>query len=178
MLPLRTPDDDWNTVLYMKVGACFERAPDALVIERAQQLIAADFRPGASVVKSTAQVIDFLSLQIGGRDEEVFAVMLLDKRRRFIGYEELFRGTVDTARMEVRTVLACVVRSRASFVICVVSRAGLDEGAVVVPASKPRYRAGELQLRRKGRPKKIAGCAVGTAAGGTSLSQLTPIPRS
>jgi hypothetical protein len=50
MLPLRTPDDDWNTVLYMKVGERFERAPDAFVIERAQQLIAADFRPGASVV--------------------------------------------------------------------------------------------------------------------------------
>ena len=54
---------------------------------------------------------------IGGRDDEVFAIMLLDKRRRFIGYEELFRGTVDTAQVEVRTVLACVVRSRASFVI-------------------------------------------------------------
>ncbi|HEU4627277.1 MAG TPA: JAB domain-containing protein [Steroidobacteraceae bacterium] len=117
-LPLRTPDGDWSIPLYMKVGAQFERAPDAVVIERAQELIAADFRPGASIVTSVAQVIDFLRLQIGGRDEEVFAVMLLDKRRRFIGYEELFHGTVDTAKVEVRRVLACVVRSRASAVIC------------------------------------------------------------
>jgi DNA repair protein RadC len=86
----------------MNVGARFERAPDAFVIERAQQLIAADFRPGASVVKSTAQVMDFLSLQIGGQDHEVFAVMLLDHRRRFIGYEDLFRGTLDTVTVEVR----------------------------------------------------------------------------
>src|SRR5689334_7923525 len=84
VLPLRTPDDDWNPPLYMKVGARFERAPDTFVLERAQQIIAADFRPGASVIKSAAQVIDFLNLQIGGQDHEVFAVMLLDKCRRFI----------------------------------------------------------------------------------------------
>jgi len=118
VLPLRTPDDDWIPPFYVKVGARYERAHDALVIERAQQLIAADFRPGASVVKSTAQVMEFLSLKIGGRDDELFAVMLLDKRRRFIGYEELFRGTVDTVNVEVRTVLSCVVRSRATGVIC------------------------------------------------------------
>jgi DNA repair protein RadC len=62
-------------------------------------------------------VIDFLTLRIGSQDDEVFAVMLLDKRRRFIGYEELFRGTVDTVQVETRTVLECVVRSRASFCI-------------------------------------------------------------
>jgi hypothetical protein len=67
VLPLRTPDDEWTNPLYIKVGARFEPAPDAIVIERAQRVIAADFRPGASFVKSTAQVIDFLNLQIGGR---------------------------------------------------------------------------------------------------------------
>src|SRR5262249_36030809 len=101
VLPLRTPDDDWMPPLYVKVGACYERAPDALVIERAQQLITADFRPGASVVTSIAQVMEFLKLKIGDRDDEVFAVMLLDKRRRFIGYEELFHGTVDTVVSDV-----------------------------------------------------------------------------
>ncbi|HEU4623203.1 MAG TPA: JAB domain-containing protein, partial [Steroidobacteraceae bacterium] len=106
VLPLRTPDDDWIPPLYVKVGASYERAPDALVIERAQQLIAADFRPRASFVTSTAQVMEFLSLKIGDRDDEVFAVMLLDARRRFIGYEELFHGTVDTVKVEVRTVLS------------------------------------------------------------------------
>jgi DNA repair protein RadC len=118
VLPLRTPDDDWMPPLYFKVGTRFEPAPDALVIERAQQLITADFRPGASVVTSIAQVMDFLRLKIGDRDDEVFAVMLLDKRKRFIGYEELFHGTVDTVQVEVRSVLSYVVRSRASGVIC------------------------------------------------------------
>ncbi|HVZ34598.1 MAG TPA: hypothetical protein VG963_19350, partial [Polyangiaceae bacterium] len=74
MLPLRTPDDDWSTTLYVKVGASYERAPDAAVIERAQQLIRSEFRPGASIVTSVAQVMEFFNLQIGGRDEEVFAV--------------------------------------------------------------------------------------------------------
>jgi DNA repair protein RadC len=117
ILPLRTPDDDWTHPLYIKVGARFETAPDAFVIERAQRLIAADFRPGASFVKSTAQVIDFLNLRLGGRDEEFFVVMLLDSRHRFIGYEELFHGTLQSVQVEVRSVLACVVRSRASAII-------------------------------------------------------------
>jgi DNA repair protein RadC len=117
VLPLRTPDDDWMPPFYVKVGASYELASDALVIERAQRLIAADFRPGASVITSIAQVMEFLNLKIGDRDDEVFAVMLLDKRRRFIGYEELFHGTVDTVKVEVRRVLSCVVRSRACGVI-------------------------------------------------------------
>jgi DNA repair protein RadC len=107
-------DDD---ALYIKSGESFERAADQLVIERAQQLIAAGFCPSATVIKNPSQVFEFLTLQLGGRDDEVFAVMLLDNRRRFIGYEELFQGTVDTAAVPIRRVLSCVVKSRASAII-------------------------------------------------------------
>jgi DNA repair protein RadC len=114
ILPNWESDDD---ALYIKSGESFERAADQLVIERAQQLIAAGFCPGATVIKNTSQVFEFLSLQLGGRDDEVFAVMLLDNRRRFIGYEELFEGTVDTTAVPIRRVLSCVVKSRASAII-------------------------------------------------------------
>ena len=107
-------DDD---ALYIKSGESFERAADQLVIERAQQLVAAGFCPGATVIKNTSQVFEFLTLRIGGRDDEVFAVMLLDNRRRFIGYEELFQGTVDTAAVPIRRVLSYVVKSRATAII-------------------------------------------------------------
>lgn len=89
VLPLRTPDDDWDPPLYMKVGARFERAPDTFVLERAQQIIAADFRPGASVIKSTVQVIDFLNLQIGGQDHEVFEPSHADVRITYQLYRTL-----------------------------------------------------------------------------------------
>jgi DNA repair protein RadC len=108
---------DEPSTLYIRIGESFERASDALVIERAQRLIAAGFCPGATVIANISQVIEFFTLQLGGRDEEVFAVMLLDGRHRFIRYEELFRGTVDTAAVEVRLVLSCVVKSRAKAII-------------------------------------------------------------
>ena len=131
VLPHRKPDEQ-TYGLYIETGDGFMRAPDTLVIERAQQLVAAGFCPSATVVTNPSQVIEFLTLQLGARNNEVFAVMLLDKRRRFIGYEELFEGTIDTTTVEVRRVLSCVVQSRASSVIlahnhpqgaCVPSRA-------------------------------------------------------
>ena len=83
VLPNWEPDDNANA-LYIKAGDAFELAPDALAIERAQQLVAAGFCPGATVVTNASQAIEFFRLQLGGRDDEVFAVMLLDGRRRFI----------------------------------------------------------------------------------------------
>ena len=117
VLPRRSAED-CTYGLYVKNGKSFQHAPNALVIECAQQLIAADFCQGAIEVTNLAQVTDFLTLQIGGRNHEVFAVMLLDGQRRFIGFEELFEGTPTTAPVEVRRVLSCVIQSRASAVIC------------------------------------------------------------
>jgi DNA repair protein RadC len=116
VLPRQKPiDGTYN--LYVKTGDAFERAPDKLVIECAQQLVESDFRVGATKVTSIAQVLDFLTLHIGSRDEEVFAVMLLTQDRRFIAYEELSHGTVVTTAVELRSVMETVVRSRASCVI-------------------------------------------------------------
>jgi len=113
VLPRKGPEDGTHH-LYVKSGDAFQPAPDAFVIERAQQLIDAHFCMGAKKVMTTAQVIEFLTLHIGHRDDEIFAVMLLTSDRRFIAYEELFQGSVNTAAVEVRRVLASVVRSRAS----------------------------------------------------------------
>ena len=124
VLPNRNADAEGDG-FYVQVGNSFQRAPDARVIEYAQQRIAAQFCSGEKVI-NPSQVADFLMLQIGGRDHEVFAVMLLDKARRFIGYEELFQGTVDTAYVHVRRVLSCVIQSRASGVVIAHNHPGGD----------------------------------------------------
>ena len=43
---------DEPNALYIRTGESFERASDALVIERAQRLIAAGFCPGATVIRN------------------------------------------------------------------------------------------------------------------------------
>jgi DNA repair protein RadC len=116
VLPCQKPaDGTWN--LYAKAGNTYKRVSDDVVIECARQLVDFDFRMNASRVVDMAQVIKFLTLHIGARNREVFAVMLLTGDRRFIAYEELFEGTPTTTSVETRGVLESVFRSRASAII-------------------------------------------------------------
>jgi DNA repair protein RadC len=71
----------------------------------------------AAQVVNMAQVVKFLTLHIGTRNNEVFAVMFLTGDRRFIAYEELFQGTPTTTAVDTRRVLESVLRSRASAII-------------------------------------------------------------
>jgi DNA repair protein RadC len=92
------------------------RASDDLIVEHARRCIAAKYARG-TVVTNPAQLHEFLRMQIGLRDHEVFAVLLLDNARRIIDYVELFHGTIDTTEVHVRSVLQCVVQSRADEIV-------------------------------------------------------------
>lgn len=116
VLPCQKPaDGTWN--LYAKTGNTYKRVSDDMVIECARQLVEFDFRMNAAQVVNRAQVVKFLTLHIGTRNNEVFAVMLLTGDRRFIAYEELFQGTPTTTAVDTRRVLESVLRSRASAII-------------------------------------------------------------
>ena len=116
MLPRqKSAEGTWN--LYAKSGKKYTRVSDDLVIACARQLVEYDFHMSAAQVVNMAQVIKFLTLHIGTRNKDVFAVMHLTTDRRFIAYEELFEGTPTTTRVETRGVLESVFRSRASAII-------------------------------------------------------------
>ena len=104
---------------YVQSGELFHNAPDELVLDCARHVIAQHFRPGAPLLNHPQLVRDFLSLQIGTRDHEVFAIILLDSRNRLIDYVELFHGTVDGAAVYMRVVVECVVARGAVAVILV-----------------------------------------------------------
>ncbi len=48
---------------------------------------------------------------------EVFAVLFLDNRHRVLGFEEMFRGTIDGASVPVREVVATCLKRNAAAVI-------------------------------------------------------------
>ena len=52
---------------------------------------------------------EYLTVQLGYLDYEIFAVILLDKRHRVIEYVELFRGTIDGASVYPREVAKLVL---------------------------------------------------------------------
>ena len=66
---------------------------------------------------SPKAVRDYLRLALGGREQEVFVVLLLDAQHRVIATEELFRGTLTQTSVYPREVVKCALRHNAAAVI-------------------------------------------------------------
>lgn len=63
-------------------------------------------------------VADYLALSYGRRDQEIMGVLYLDTRQRLMAQEELFRGTLNRAAAEPRTILKRgLLRDAAGFVL-------------------------------------------------------------
>jgi DNA repair protein RadC len=105
------------TTLYVHDGLAFREAEYDHVIRQAQALMSRRFRPGAPVLSRPKEVRDYLRLRLGSLDHEVFCCIYLDTRRRLIAFEELFRGTVDSAQVHPRDVLRQALHHNATAVI-------------------------------------------------------------
>ena len=66
---------------------------------------------------SPAVTGDFLRLNLGTLEHEVFAVIFLDNRHRLIEYRELFRGTIDNTTVYPREVAKEALALNAAAVI-------------------------------------------------------------
>lgn len=60
---------------------------------------------------------EYLLAELRDRDHEVFCVLYLDSRHRVLGFEELFRGTIDGASVHPREVVKQALARRAAAVI-------------------------------------------------------------
>jgi DNA repair protein RadC len=105
--------------LYIKTGGEFLEAPESAVIDCARRLARARLRPGAPVLNNLESWFEFLQVQLGPRDREVFAVILLDAQRRLINYVELFEGTLEFTSVWARDVVMCALSNRAAAVVLV-----------------------------------------------------------
>jgi len=68
-------------------------------------------------LSSPRAVRDYLRLVLGGREQEVFVVLLLDAQHRVIACEELFHGTLTQTSVYPREVVKCSLRHNAAAVI-------------------------------------------------------------
>jgi len=107
------PQPDLPTPLFIRSGSAFEEAPDSIIIANARRVIATRFTNNAPQVLNNEDLHDFLLTQLGARDNEVFALMLLDVQKRLIEYVELFHGSVDSSGVYAREVVKWVINSRA-----------------------------------------------------------------
>jgi DNA repair protein RadC len=71
------------------------------------------------VFSGSSDVRRYLRQKLGGRANEVFAVLLLDAQHRLLRYEELFFGTIDCASVYPREIVRRVLTANAAAVIFV-----------------------------------------------------------
>ncbi len=86
------------------------------MLELARRSVASELsaRP---VFDSPGKVKDYLSLQLGARPHEVFAVLFLDAQSRLIALEEMFRGTLTQTSVYPREVVKRALDLHAAAVI-------------------------------------------------------------
>lgn len=89
---------------------------DEQIIQRALDLLAARLHRG-DVLASPAAVRDYLRLHLGGREHEVFVVILLDSQHRVLDILDLFRGTLTQTSVYPREVIKVALAANAGSVI-------------------------------------------------------------
>ncbi len=65
-------------------------------------------------IQNAQDAAQLIRHRLAAREHEVFAVIWLDTRHRFLGYDELFRGTIGGTAVYPREVVKVALRANAS----------------------------------------------------------------
>lgn len=85
-------------------------------IELGRRYLQAELEVGDTFT-SPEQTREFLTLKLRAYPYEVFACLYLDNRHRLISFDELFRGTIDSAQVHAREVVRAAIKHNAAAVI-------------------------------------------------------------
>jgi DNA repair protein RadC len=85
-------------------------------IELGRRYLQAELEVG-DVFTSPEQTREFLTLKLRAYPYEVFSCLYLDNRHRLISFDELFRGTIDSAQVHAREVVRSALKHNAAAVI-------------------------------------------------------------
>ena len=93
-----------------------KRAEIVAVLELARRALASQLKE-KTMFASPQAIRDYLQLQLGGRDHEIFAVLFLDTTHRLIVLEEMFRGTLTQTSVYPREVVVRALALNAANVV-------------------------------------------------------------
>ena len=93
-----------------------KRAEIVAVLELARRALASQLQEKPVFSNPTA-IREYLQLQLGGRDHEIFAVLFLDSAHRLIVLEEMFRGTLTQTSVYPREVVVRALALNAANVV-------------------------------------------------------------
>ena len=93
-----------------------KRAEIVAVLELARRALASQLQE-KTMFSNPQAIRDYLQLQLGGRDHEIFAVLFLDTAHRLIVLEEMFRGTLTQTSVYPREVVVRALALNAANVV-------------------------------------------------------------
>ena len=96
--------DAVSSLLVREADGQYRAANREEVLQQARRVLSYRVRRGA-VFSSPAIVKDYLRLQIGELEHEVFCVLFVDSQNRMIAMREMFRGTVTQTSVYPREVV-------------------------------------------------------------------------
>jgi len=91
----------------------------------AKQLASLRLRKGRAST-SPKEVFSHMQALLSGYEHEVFALLMLDSRDRVIAFEEVFRGTLDSASVYPREIVKIALEHNAAAIILVHNRPSGD----------------------------------------------------
>ena len=92
---------------------------DEVIIKIALQILEKQitYEPDAPVLTSPEISKNYVKLQLGSYQHEVFACLFLDNRHRVISFDKLFHGTINGASVYPREVVKACLKHNAAAVI-------------------------------------------------------------
>jgi len=87
------------------------------IVQEALRILEDSARYNPFTITSPADTKAYLRLKLAELEHEVFAVMFLDNRHQLIKFEEMFRGTIDTASVYPREIVKRALQLNAAALI-------------------------------------------------------------
>lgn len=94
-----------------------EKSDDESIIQQAIKLIQNKLKTPGKALTSPNLVRDYLVLHLAQFEEEHFSLVLMDTQHRVIGFENIFRGTIDGASVYPREIVKIALAHNAAAVI-------------------------------------------------------------
>ncbi len=106
------------TTTDQKPGLLCQELPvsEAEILTWAEAILRARFAR-ANYLTSPALVRDYLRLNLGAQEREVFGVILLDSQHGVLRFERLFYGTIDSASVYPREIVKLSLQHNAAAVV-------------------------------------------------------------
>ncbi len=87
------------------------------IVKQALKVMEDNARTKGDKLGSSKLCKDYCRLQLGNEPEEVFGCLFLDSHNQFIAFEQISRGTVNEATINLRPIVRMVIEHNAANVI-------------------------------------------------------------